>query len=339
MTKLLANWEVESELVLPDQTPFIRYDHPKGTYTAFLRNVPGQRDDLTFLSMQFIFDAPSIQESKDIGEPLAKEFLDYLVVASNLKIRLRRLFQIFNWEPGMGMRECYYFSPSYAHDDAPYDEIEPTLLQTISLLQTHPLEPRLKRALKWFANGVATRFPDDQFAYFWFVIELVAQLIKEPSPVPDKCPVCHGPLHCEACEMTPLHRPYPKQAIEQLFMKYVTEDPTHYCKLASDARNMLMHGEEVAAVEAKLQIDFSELVDGLGHLAWTSIMNQFVPVLNGHQVRFLQANRYVHMNMSGVAHMQVGFMPSFNNPDPAYFPQVQMSFKPLPTPGDQGGGT
>src|SRR5258708_12191488 len=125
MTKLLANWEVESELVLPDQTPFIRYDHPKGTYTAFLRNVPGQRDDLTFLSMQFIFDAPSIQESKDIGEPLAKEFLDYLVVASNLKIRLRRPFQIFNWRPGMGILECYTSPPPSAHPDPPPTKITP----------------------------------------------------------------------------------------------------------------------------------------------------------------------------------------------------------------------
>src|SRR5258708_12886696 len=98
--------------------------------------------------MQFIFDAPSIQESKDIGEPLAKEFLDYLVVASNLKIRLRRLFQIFNWEPGMGMRECYYFSPSYAHDDAPYDDIQPTLPPTIQFLQTHPLKPPLNPPFK-----------------------------------------------------------------------------------------------------------------------------------------------------------------------------------------------
>jgi hypothetical protein len=331
MTKFLANWEVESDITLPPGIPFIRYDHPAGTYTVFLRNIAGKRGDLTFLSMQFIFDAPAIQESKDIGERLAKEFLDHLAFVSNLKVRLRRLFQIFNWEPGSsGMRESYYYSDSYAHDDAPYEELRQDLLDTIKQLQNQSLNPRLRRALKWFANGVAAGFPDDQFAFFWFVIELVAQLIKESSPVPDKCPVCQGPLHCAACEMTPLHRPYPKQAIEQLFMKYVTDHPVPFYKQASDARNMLMHGEDVAAIEAKLEIEFSDLVNALGQLAWTAILNQFVPVLMGKQMRFLQTSRYVHFNMSGVAQMQVGFIPNFNDPDPGHFPNVQMTMKTFP---------
>jgi hypothetical protein len=84
MTRFLANWEVETDITLPSQTPFIRYDHPAGAYTVFLRNIPERRNDRTFLSMQFIFDAPSIAESKEIAEPLAKEFLDHLAFASNL---------------------------------------------------------------------------------------------------------------------------------------------------------------------------------------------------------------------------------------------------------------
>ena len=52
MTRFLANWEVESDIILPQQIPFVRHEHPAGTYTVFLRNLPETRHGITFLSMQ-----------------------------------------------------------------------------------------------------------------------------------------------------------------------------------------------------------------------------------------------------------------------------------------------
>lgn len=329
MTRFLANWEVETDVLLAEGTPYLRYDHPVGKYTVFLRNVPEERNELFYLSMQFIFDAPSLKESKDVGELLAREFLDYLTFASNLKLRLRNIRQIFNWEPGgSGMRDCLYFTPSSAHDGGPFEALQQSLLNAVGMLQLHPIEPRLRRALKWFGNGVAARAPDDQFAFFWFVIELVAQHIKQPVPVPDRCPTCHGPLYCETCAATPLHRPYPKQAVHQLFQRYVApqKEPEHFYKHASDARNMLMHGDEVKSIEAALSIEFPDLVDDMGHLAWIALLNQFVPALVGKQPMFLNVNHYVHMTLTGHAVAQVGFLPNFDNPDPAGFPDLKVSF-------------
>jgi hypothetical protein len=201
MTRFLANWEVESDIILPQQMPFVRHQHPAGTYTVFLRNLPETRHNITFLSMQITFEAPSLNEAKDIAEPLAKEFLDYLTFASNLRTRLRDLRHIFNWEPGNdGNRECYYYAPRDAHDGSPYEALDQPLLNSIGMLQAHSPNPRLRRAMKWFANGVSTRFYDDQFVYFWLVVELIAQNAKDPTPVPDKCPKCQGPLFCEACK-------------------------------------------------------------------------------------------------------------------------------------------
>jgi hypothetical protein len=91
---------------------------------------------------------------------------------------------------------------------------------------------------------------------------------------------------------------------------------------------MLMHGEEVPAIEAALEIDFSALVDHMGTLAWTAIVNQFIPVLLNKRPSFLRTSQYVHMNMSGAAHMQVGFAPNFDNPDPIHFPKVEFSMIP-----------
>jgi hypothetical protein len=125
MTRFLANWEVESDIILPQEIPFVRHEHPAGTYTVFLRNLPETRHDITFLSMQIVFEAPALSEAKDIAEPLAKGFLDYLTFASNLRTRLRDLWHIFNWEPGNdGHRECYYYTPRDAYDGSPYEALD-----------------------------------------------------------------------------------------------------------------------------------------------------------------------------------------------------------------------
>jgi hypothetical protein len=57
---------------------------------------------------------------------------------------------------------------------------------------------------------------------------------------------------------------------------------------------MLMHGDEVKAIEASLDIDFGDLVDNMGKLAWTCILNQFVPVLVGKHPIFAAQSPCVH---------------------------------------------
>jgi hypothetical protein len=112
-----------------------------------------------------------------------------------------------------------------------------------------------------------------------------------------------------------------------LFARYVPQQKgsEEFYKRASEARNMLMHGDEVKSIEEALNLEFSELVDHMGELAWVSLMNQFIPALVGKQPMFIQTNQYVHMTMTGNAIMQIGFVPNFDNPDPAHFPKVQIS--------------
>jgi hypothetical protein len=121
-------------------------------------------------------------------------------------------------------------------------------------------------------------------------------------------------------------------------LKYYEDTPEEFYRQANDARNMLIHGEEVQAIEASLGIPFSDLVDRLGSLAWISIINQFAPVLAGKAPLFIQTNMYVYMTMSGLAHMKVGFVPNFANPDPSHFPQINFTFGP-PSPPTPPGAT
>ena len=237
MTLFLMNAEVELHISLATGLPFLRYDHPTEKYIVFLRDLqvaPASSPPL--LSIQITFDAESLQHAKDVGIDHLKEFLDHLVAVTNNKFKFHRLLHIFNWEPGNGIRECMYYA-GFGDDDVPSPELNANLLNTVSLMQRQPLHPRLRRALKWFANGVGSIYPDDQFAYFWFVLELVAQIIKDAAPIPDRCPFCKEALFCPSCNASHLHRPYPKQAIQQLFAIYVPENWEAFYKLSNDVRN------------------------------------------------------------------------------------------------------
>jgi hypothetical protein len=336
MTQFLANCEVEAHLSLAEGNKVMRYDHPTATYTVFLRDQsvePGS--DPPLLSAQMVFAAPSLREAKFIVQDHMKEFLDYLTLVTNCKFRLHKILQVFNWEPGNGMREAIYYAGSADHN-IPMPAISGDLFNTIALMQAEAISTRLRRALKWFGNAVASVYQDDQFTYFWFVIEVLAQIIKEPTPVPDRCPVCRGPLHCPACGISHLHRPYPKQAIQQLFAKHVNNGWEKSYAVMNDVRNRLMHGEEVKTIEADLKISFAQVVDDLGKVAWVAIINQFVPRLAGKGVHFIETNTYVHLNMSMGAHIQVGFMPNFNDPKPEHFPKVQLTMTSRPATPPRG---
>jgi hypothetical protein len=78
MTRIMANWEAEADITIQDGTPFLRYEHPRGTYTVFLRKAPPEENNPLKLSLQVICDAPSLSEANEITESHAKEFLDYL---------------------------------------------------------------------------------------------------------------------------------------------------------------------------------------------------------------------------------------------------------------------
>ena len=327
MARVMTNWEVESDIILPTDTPFIRHDHPENKYSVFLRPSHVAGATRSMLTLQIIFDAPDLNEAKELSEGLAKDFLDYLTFTSNMRARLGKLLHVFDWEvapPDPKMRQAIYCHTSPG-SDAPLEALEALLLDTIKILQRQPTNPRLRRALKWFANGVASGYQDDQFVFFWFVIEIIAQIIKDVSQIPDRCPQCHAPLYCPACNATHLHRPYPKQAVEQVFRRFVKSGSEDFFKKAIRARNMLLHGDEVHTIESELGIEFNILVNSMGHLAWAAIFDQFIPVMRGTRPSFLTTNIYVGMNLHFYADVAVAFTPDFDNPDPVTFPKIDIS--------------
>lgn len=328
MAQFLLNCEVETRLHLAPGSTLLRYAHPRGVYQIFVRDLPfDPKGASPLLLVQVVFDAPSIEQAKDVGEGHILDFLNHLAFVANATFHLRQTVLIVEWRPDAGMHPARYFA---AVPDAPILALHQDLLTTVAYMQQSDAEPRLRRALKWFRNGVAAEYTDDQFSFFWLVIEVLAEVIKEPARIPDRCPVCRGPLFCEACAATPTHRPYPKQSIEALFQKYAGPSWEALYERAGAARNALFHGGEGAEIEAAIGGSLGDLVDQLGRLAWIAILNQFIPALAGKQVAHLATSRYVHMNMSIVAHMDVGYRYNADDPDPNLFPKATLVSEPVP---------
>lgn len=334
VTRWLANYEVEAHLALANGVPKLRYSHPSGAFDIHIKNLQtalGANPPL--LQVHILIDANDIQDVKDISERHLRHFLHVLSFATNSVFKIHALKHVVDWTPGGEQRACINYE-GFAGKDIPIPALEQSVLDAVRDIQAHDPPPRLKRALKWFANGVHAKARDDQFAYFWFVIELVAQLVKEPAQVPDKCPHCHGPLHCQSCLTTPLHRPYAKQAIAQLFRKYVSNDPDVLFERANAVRNKLMHGDEIESIEATLQMDFSALVNIIGRVAWLSIFNQYIPYLMGKQVSLLETNRYTHEHIVAGVHLLVFLNANQDDPSLAQMPKLQITMETAERPDE-----
>jgi hypothetical protein len=100
--------------------------------------------------------------------------------------------------------------------------------------------------------------------------------------------------------------------------------------------------DELSNIEKELEIEFPRLVDDIGKLAWTAILNRFAPSLLGTRPGFFQASTFGRTNVVFAANMQIGYTPDFENPDPAKLPDVNISMNfvdmPKETPQDETGG-
>jgi len=280
---------------------------PNGDYEIHISNLavtPGI--DRPLLSLQIIVDSNDFDNAREIGQQKLKDYLYYLTFVTNMSFRIHKLLRIIDWTPGLTKRDYHQYE-NFPDSGIPFPILNEEHIRSIELLNKVKLDDAFKRVLKWFSNGVSAEYMDDQFQFFWFSIELLSQLLKNPCNVNDLCPTCKNPLYCENCSMYPTHRPYPKQAINQLIEKIVTDDPDGFFKIANDIRNALMHGESIDNIEKSHGINLSEIVNKLGKVAWTAILIMFRAELSDKhsdsKLIFNTTNRYTHLTLSVATHM------------------------------------
>lgn len=265
MPRYLVDLEVESESKFADGASILQ-SHLEGIEVSITRRESESTADYFTLALQLIFEAEDLFDARERGVQSAEILLCAWSLATGVALRLRQTVRIVDWTIGLRDRQGVQFS-RHGAGSPPHAILNTESLQTAVRIAGASLSERLRRAVRWFSHGVSAGHPDDQFSFFWLAIELLAAEARSVTPVPDACPKCRGPLFCRACEVEPVHRPYPKQAIQDLFRHHVTTNHEEFFKHANRFRNALMHGDDVRDVEHELGVKFEEVVNCLGRLA------------------------------------------------------------------------
>jgi hypothetical protein len=301
--RCIANYEIESEISVVSDDVRLKLQHPKGQFQARIKNIV--RDDYStpfLLSLQIIFEAPNLKEAQDIAEDKLVECLNMLAFATGASVRRHRTRQIVDCTPVSGMRNCLVWADSVGHED-PNPFLDEDIIRSIERLLQFDPPPAVRRALRWYRIGIHDSVPEDQFQYFWFALEILAEYQKDPEKVTDRCPHCKSPLYCETCKTHPTHRPYAKQAIRALIQAVEETCDEETLEALDKARNALMHGATLKEIENKLPQSGEHIVDVLGRILFKALVHQFPKELFKEKIHFGSPTTYVQRTMTGIAHV------------------------------------
>lgn len=274
--RCVASFEVASEVSVVADGQVLKIRDPKNLFKALIRNIPRLEFTTPFLlSVHIYFNAETLDDAADPAEEHLATCLNMLAFTTGLGLRKHRIRQIVDAEPSKdGIRDVRMWGDRIEYNDPqPFLDVEHA--KTIERLLEADIPPAIRRALRWYRLGIDASALDDQFTYFWFALEIVAEFQKPAEKVNDKCPHCQSALYCEKCEIHPQHRPYAKQAIRALLMAADEECDEATVALLDKTRNSLMHGATLREIESSLPDPHESVIDTLGQLLWKALLRQF----------------------------------------------------------------
>jgi hypothetical protein len=306
MKTWMGDFHIESTLILPADVPELRVTLPDSELS--IQNAG--KDDLPneALAAQIILHADTIAGAEEIANARIREILDVLSFTTSHVFRISRRRFLMDWTPDIEIRE------QYAYGQDKFDDRWPDLLSehlvTLAELEALGSIQQLRTPLRWFAAGIRAQVAEDQFQYFWFVLELIAEITKERDRVTDKCQRCHGNLFCPSCNSVSEHRPFPKQAIEALLTRLdVSKD---WQRDLFRIRNGIMHGRTRSEIEEDIRkylpdFEIADAVDFIWQAAFTALFNALkVPQNQFGRLAFGGPDSIVSQTLTFKAHMHIG---------------------------------
>lgn len=324
MGKWLADYEVESHLSIANNDLKLTFKHPTDLYEIHIKNLDVKPPvEKPLLSVQVILESEKIDSVAEKSREYLKLFLNVLSLITNIKYSIHRIIRIVDWTPRLEMRDCHQYHTA-PDPYRPVPLLDERMLASVHTLMRNDISEDLRRALRWFSLGVGANYTDEQFQYFWFALEVLAEKDKKPDKVPDKCPKCKNPLFCDTCKETPMHRPYPNQAIEQLIKRVVRGTPENLHELLSKVRHALLHGDDIDEIEKSFPVNLSQLVDVLGQTVWAALLSSFKAPPERAKLEFLKTNTYSHKKMVTTMVGKVGSSSCKDEPQIEKIPLVEM---------------
>jgi hypothetical protein len=273
MARWLMKFELEGQFGVERSVARLVFRHPRDLYEVHLENQhmePGCAVPLLNAYVLF-FSEDRLESAEKAGEKHFSRFVDFLTFAAGVRFRVRHRLCLFDWTAGITERHGYIYK-NFPDPNLPQLLMNDDLVSTVEALLRSDNEQELTQALHWFAAAVSADLSDEQFELFWFSIETLARHLRDKAKVPDLCPRCREPLYCAKCKTTPTHKPYPAQAIKQLFDRHVSDQPDRAYRAASAMRHSLLHGEKVSHPEGEEDMTLSQLVDWVGKVGRAALL-------------------------------------------------------------------
>ena len=302
----VANYEICSEVSVVADDLVLTITDPRGAFKARIKNISRSEFTTPFLlSLHIYFEVSNFEDAEEVADGLMVNCLNMLAFTTGSGFRKHRIRQIVDASPTSkgSMRNVLMWGEKVKYDD-PQPFLREESVRSIERLLEHDVPPAIRRALRWYRLGVDAASPDDQFTYFWFALEIVAEFQKPTERVHDKCPHCQSPLYCEKCEKHPGHRPYAKQAIRALMKAADQECDDATVDLLDKTRNSLMHGSTLREIESSLPDLHEHVVDILGRILWKSLVMQFPKEMFTETLVVGTPSTYVRYKINAVAHIQ-----------------------------------
>ena len=297
MTKWIMKFEVETQATFMNESKKIAIKDTNNKYEVYIQNKNDQiQIGTTFLFVYIIFESKNIDYAEKVGMEYLEDFFDILGFSTCVLFKIQKRIALYDWTPGITSRKGRVYK-SIPSPNMPSFILNEEFILTIETLLLSEKNELLKRALRWFRFGISSSDPSDQFQLFWFVIETLTQLDTDKEKVPDKCPHCQNPLYCPNCKKTAYHRPYPIQAIEKIFKKYISDNPEQAFTVSSKTRNALLHGESIKKIESKFGTTLLDIVTIVGKVAWIALLNGILQ-RQGDKNQIQELNLYQPNNFS-----------------------------------------
>lgn len=318
MTKYLAECTLTSDLCLPENQPrLVLHDKTNG-FSLTLMNVALSEASLKSTLKAYIeYNAPSIKEAHKAALDNLTHALNALVYSTNHKFSFERIHQIFDWTPGLVEREGMMFIDKNPREIA-IPELSSDFIDTANWIASIRSGSKEETAaMRWYRLGIADNNLEDQFTYFWFALEIIAESLKEPTKISSKCPKCRHDLYCEQCKEAPLHKPYRGEAIKQLIESLNLGNSEEDFKTLQLIRHTLLHGKQIFSIEDQIPLSASQAVDKLAFIVWNAINKTFNkpnPAPADRDFVFGDPDSVVRNKMTAAVHLRTVLNGGHENP-------------------------
>lgn len=328
--KVAALIHVSSSLCLADDSVRHTVTEPSGAFVATISNNP---DAGPFarraLQVEMVFEAPSLDDVRNVALDKLVPLLNALAFTTGASFSDPVVIQAFDWTPGLTEREARYFSSPQASISA--QALSGVLLETAERVMAMHADEVSRSAMRWYRLGLRASDPEEQFSYFWFAVEIVAEALKEAGKITPTCPQCKADLYCPKCETVPSRRRVGTEAIEDLICSVAPRgaDTNELVMTLSKIRNTLLHGRRISSIADRLPCTDEQAVDVLARIAWrgiTRLADQEQDPRPGEALEMIQSEDVINRTMTAGAQVWTQLTDGDpDEPDLRFAPDIKIS--------------